>query len=226
MFNKICLIFLIFTLSGSLYAQCTKDIECKGDRICENGACIYPNPVSANKAQNQPDKKEKKVLSEKENKTIKEKEALVRRHLYYGKAGIAAMIITGILSDIVIGVGLGLYYNSESSDDGDGGATYYDYSGGNSYYSESSDEKSSSEDSRRKASYAMFATGGVLFLVSMVTLGTSIANFKEAGKYEKEIRETKGLAYNSKFITACIPTPIIYKNGKQELYGVSFKFRF
>lgn len=27
---------------GAAYAQCTKDTECKGDRVCERGACVSP----------------------------------------------------------------------------------------------------------------------------------------------------------------------------------------
>jgi hypothetical protein len=26
-------------------AGCTKDVECKGERICENGRCVYPPPA-------------------------------------------------------------------------------------------------------------------------------------------------------------------------------------
>ena len=28
---------------GAAYAQCTKDTECKGDRVCERGACVSPS---------------------------------------------------------------------------------------------------------------------------------------------------------------------------------------
>lgn len=27
-------------------AQCSKDIDCKGDRVCENGACVVPAPAA------------------------------------------------------------------------------------------------------------------------------------------------------------------------------------
>src|SRR5438128_203330 len=28
---------------GAAYADCTKDTDCKGDRICERGACVSPS---------------------------------------------------------------------------------------------------------------------------------------------------------------------------------------
>jgi hypothetical protein len=31
--------------AGRAGAQCTKDVECKGDRICRDGACADPEPV-------------------------------------------------------------------------------------------------------------------------------------------------------------------------------------
>jgi hypothetical protein len=31
--------------AGRAAAQCTKDIECKGDRICREGACADPSPA-------------------------------------------------------------------------------------------------------------------------------------------------------------------------------------
>ena len=33
---------LIFSLSYQIMAQCSKDIECKGDRVCINGRCQEP----------------------------------------------------------------------------------------------------------------------------------------------------------------------------------------
>lgn len=40
--------FLIFLLmSMAAVAQCTKDIECRADRICEKGACIWPPTTPA-----------------------------------------------------------------------------------------------------------------------------------------------------------------------------------
>lgn len=46
---RICLISFITILSftpGYVFSQCTKDLECKGDRICEDGICIDP-PVKS-----------------------------------------------------------------------------------------------------------------------------------------------------------------------------------
>lgn len=34
---------LLFLLSGAAYAQCTKDTDCKGERICEKQICVAPN---------------------------------------------------------------------------------------------------------------------------------------------------------------------------------------
>ncbi|MGC4121091.1 MAG: hypothetical protein QM765_42240 [Myxococcales bacterium] len=33
--------------SGSARAQCTKDVDCKGDRVCENGRCVDGRPRAA-----------------------------------------------------------------------------------------------------------------------------------------------------------------------------------
>jgi hypothetical protein len=32
-------------LSGAARAQCTKDVECKGERICSDGVCAAPGPA-------------------------------------------------------------------------------------------------------------------------------------------------------------------------------------
>jgi hypothetical protein len=41
----ICGVFL--TLSASAYAQCTRDTDCKGDRVCNAGVCVDPAPPAA-----------------------------------------------------------------------------------------------------------------------------------------------------------------------------------
>ena len=192
MFKKICLIILIFILSENLYAQCIKDVECKGERICESGMCVYPNAENMDKVQNQSDKTKKKEL-----KIINETELLRDQHLLSAKQALIGTILVGILSDIVAGAGLGLYYNADDPKSG-----------------------------KRMASYIMFGVSGALFLISMSTLGSCTSNYRKAGKYEDKIKEMKRIAFENKFITAFIPNPIIYKNGKQELYGVSFKFQF
>jgi len=44
----LCVAISCFALiPQSAWAQCTKDTECKGDRICVNGACTSPAPVRA-----------------------------------------------------------------------------------------------------------------------------------------------------------------------------------
>jgi hypothetical protein len=35
----------LWCAAGRADAQCTKDIECKGDRICRDGACTDPSPA-------------------------------------------------------------------------------------------------------------------------------------------------------------------------------------
>jgi hypothetical protein len=39
---------------GSARAQCAKDVDCKGDRICSKGMCVDPNAASATPVQAQP----------------------------------------------------------------------------------------------------------------------------------------------------------------------------
>ena len=38
---------LLFVLTGTVHAQCTKDTDCKGTRICENGKCVNPTQSSS-----------------------------------------------------------------------------------------------------------------------------------------------------------------------------------
>jgi hypothetical protein len=50
MTTRAILLATIALLSENVFAQCTKDIECKGDRVCEVGVCVSPgkaNPSSA-----------------------------------------------------------------------------------------------------------------------------------------------------------------------------------
>lgn len=42
------LVFVVGVVSSAgVFAQCTKDIECKGDRICSAGICVAPMPLDA-----------------------------------------------------------------------------------------------------------------------------------------------------------------------------------
>jgi len=41
------LALVLLALSSAVHAQCTKDTDCKGDRICEKGVCTAPTPSSA-----------------------------------------------------------------------------------------------------------------------------------------------------------------------------------
>jgi hypothetical protein len=36
--------FFVFTASVTARAQCSKDVDCKGDRVCETGQCVSPPP--------------------------------------------------------------------------------------------------------------------------------------------------------------------------------------
>ena len=45
MFVGRIIVFIVVFWSASAAAQCTKDSECKGDRICENGRCVSPNAL-------------------------------------------------------------------------------------------------------------------------------------------------------------------------------------
>ena len=48
------LLLIIFLQSGALWAQCTKDVDCKGDRICVNGACTFPDRVAPGRQETPP----------------------------------------------------------------------------------------------------------------------------------------------------------------------------
>lgn len=37
---------LTFLVAASAEGQCTKDTECKGDRVCERGVCVAPNTTA------------------------------------------------------------------------------------------------------------------------------------------------------------------------------------
>jgi hypothetical protein len=54
---KASLIVIFFTTGGSfnLQAQCYKDIDCKGNRICVNGICVNPDTNSTNNITSLPD---------------------------------------------------------------------------------------------------------------------------------------------------------------------------
>lgn len=40
-------ISLLLLNQSLLYAQCTKDVDCKGNRICVNGECVEPSTESS-----------------------------------------------------------------------------------------------------------------------------------------------------------------------------------
>jgi hypothetical protein len=44
--TKAIFLATILLLSQSVFAQCTKDIECKGDRVCEVGVCVSPGKAN------------------------------------------------------------------------------------------------------------------------------------------------------------------------------------
>jgi hypothetical protein len=49
-FLALCVLFA----ARSAHAECTKDTECKGDRVCEAGSCVAPPPGSAPAPAQQP----------------------------------------------------------------------------------------------------------------------------------------------------------------------------
>ncbi len=44
MFKKFIVITLLAFSSTAAFGQCTKDTDCKGDRICQEGSCVAPPP--------------------------------------------------------------------------------------------------------------------------------------------------------------------------------------
>jgi hypothetical protein len=44
---SIVIAFLVFLYADDAMAQCTKDTDCKHDRICVNGECVNPSPTDA-----------------------------------------------------------------------------------------------------------------------------------------------------------------------------------
>jgi hypothetical protein len=42
--KAIILFVIIFGFAGQIFAQCTKDTDCKGDRICVDGKCVESSP--------------------------------------------------------------------------------------------------------------------------------------------------------------------------------------
>lgn len=46
-------LFLLLATPSITYAQCTKDTDCKGDRICEKGICTAP-PATSFQTRNAP----------------------------------------------------------------------------------------------------------------------------------------------------------------------------
>lgn len=54
MIKQILMIAIIVIWSGNGIAQCTKDTECKGDRICINGECVEPEVEKTNEDEGNP----------------------------------------------------------------------------------------------------------------------------------------------------------------------------
>lgn len=49
----VCVLFLL-TLSAAAHAQCTKDTDCKGERVCVDGKCQEPSAAPPPKASEEP----------------------------------------------------------------------------------------------------------------------------------------------------------------------------
>ena len=66
------LIAVFFLLSLDLYAECTKDTDCKGNRICEDEECVYPEKEDIVEV-----KQPKKAKKEVEDEQVKRKSKFV-----------------------------------------------------------------------------------------------------------------------------------------------------
>jgi hypothetical protein len=52
--KKILLCLFLFGFVFSVKAQCTKDVDCKGDRVCINGQCVEQNAEAENAPSQEP----------------------------------------------------------------------------------------------------------------------------------------------------------------------------
>ena len=44
--SRLILFYFLFFMAANSYAQCTKDTDCKGDRVCDGGVCANPSKAS------------------------------------------------------------------------------------------------------------------------------------------------------------------------------------
>ena len=47
--NTLIIVGFLTIFPVSAYAQCTKDTDCKGDRVCEGGSCVNPGGAAQQK---------------------------------------------------------------------------------------------------------------------------------------------------------------------------------
>lgn len=93
--------FLLFSIN--LYADCSKDTDCKGERICEKGVCINPTsstpPVNSSPVN----------LSPEETQTLLKMKREREIYLAKGRDALTATIVTHILTGVASGTGASVY---------------------------------------------------------------------------------------------------------------------
>ena len=67
--NAIAIIFVLFFSTGT-HADCTKDIDCKGNRICEKGICVNPGQTESGQLHNQTNNNVQKKIIAKDDRFI------------------------------------------------------------------------------------------------------------------------------------------------------------
>ena len=92
--------FMVLLLSFNLFADCTKDTDCKGDRICVKGECVFDD-----EHQNElvPDKQTKWDIEE-----LREKVADYKKKVFFAKLGMAIAFPVGAIFLVGGGVILGV----------------------------------------------------------------------------------------------------------------------
>jgi Protein of unknown function (DUF1566) len=63
--TAIATFFVLFFFTVT-YADCTKDTDCKGDRVCEKGICVDPGQNESSQLRNQTNNVQKKIIAKDE----------------------------------------------------------------------------------------------------------------------------------------------------------------
>jgi len=168
-----------------LYSDgCSKDTDCKGDRICEKGICVFPAEV--------PSGNNKAVFNQEDIELISAKKVERGFHLLRARKALHATIGSHIFSGILVGVGLAVYFYT--------------------------DEKI--------LSYIFFGIGGGMTLVTIGAFVGCLSHYGKAKRLRLEIESMGAVAFKNKYLTAYVPVPVIYKSGRNDLYGLSFNISF